>query len=245
MSRLIFAPLAALAALAATPAVAEVVEQSNAHFVTRAVATVKTDPRETWLALISPGKWWNKSHTWSGDAANLSITPQAGGCFCERIPEKDTARAVGLAGSAQHMTVVQAHPMEVLRMRGGLGPLQSEPAEGVLTIAMQPAPGGGTHLTWEYVVGGAMRYEVPVIAKAVDGVMAEQLGRLADMLGRVDAPKAAPKANSGKPTEPAEAGPEEAAAPEASSPEPTNVEDAIDAMDPADPAEDDAPSAPR
>ena len=216
MSKSVFAPLAALAVLAGHPAAAEVVEQSDDHFVTRTGVTVKADPKETWLALIAPSKWWNKAHTWSGDAANLSITPQGGGCFCERIPEEDTLREVGLAGSAQHMVVVQANPMEVLRMRGGLGPLQSEPAEGVLTIALRPAPGGGTAMVWEYVVGGPMRYENPVIAKAVDGVLAEQLGRLADLLGRAEA------------EEPAASQPEaEDIAPES----PASVEDALDAME--------------
>ncbi|MGX7951721.1 SRPBCC family protein [Tsuneonella sp. HG249] len=185
-----------LATLAlAQPACAEVVESSADHFVTRDSATVKSAPRATWLALIEPAQWWNKAHSWSGDAANLTITPQAGGCFCERIPEKDGAAEVGLAGSAQHMTVVMAEPMKVLRMRGGLGPLQSEPVDGVLTITMQPdKASGGTKLTWEYIVAGHMRFEVAKISKAVDGVMSEQLGRLADKLGTVSAAATAPAA---------------------------------------------------
>ena len=36
------------------------------------------------------------------------------------------------------MVVIQAVPRKVLRMRGGLGPLQSEPVDGVLTITLQP-----------------------------------------------------------------------------------------------------------
>lgn len=234
MPRLAIAPLAALAVFTAQPAAAEVIEQGGDHFVTRTSATVKTDPKETWLALITPSKWWNKSHTWSGDPENLSITPQGGGCFCERIPETDTIRQIGLAGSAQHMTVVQAKPMEVLRMRGGLGPLQSEPVEGVLTIAMKPAEGGGTTLVWEYVVGGYMRYETPTIAKAVDGVLAEQLGRLADLLGRKD--EAAPAAKKPAADKPAAGKPAaEKPAPDddeaSDAEEPASVEDALDAMD--------------
>lgn len=177
---------AALALTLVAPAAAEVVETSADHFVTRDSVTVKAAPKAAWLALISPAEWWNKAHSWSGDAANLSITPQGGGCFCERIPEKEGTAEVGLAGSAQHMTVVMAEPMKVLRMRGGLGPLQSEPVDGVLTVTMQPdKASGGTKLVWEYVVAGHMRFEVAKISKAVDGVMSEQLGRLADKLGRV------------------------------------------------------------
>ena len=241
MSKFLCAPFALLAAVAAQPAAAEVVEQSEAHFVTRAAVTVKTTPKETWLALITPSKWWNKSHTWSGDAANLSITPQGGGCFCETIPEKDTLHQVGLAGSAQHMVVVQAKPMEVLRMRGGLGPLQSEPVEGVLTIAMQPAPGGGTSMVWEYVVGGPLRYKVPVIAKAVDGVLAEQLGRLAAMLGPVEMSKepAAAAGKGDKPTAPSTSDETDEPA------EPESVEDTLDAMDAGEDADRDEPAAPK
>lgn len=178
----------ALAALSlAVPAAAEVADTSADHFVTRDSATVKADPKATWLALISPNEWWDDAHTWSGKAANLSIVPQGGGCFCERLPEKDSAASVGLAGSAQHMTVVMAEPMRVLRMRGGLGPLQSEPVDGVLTITMQAdKASGGTKIVWEYVVAGHMRYPVDKISASVDGVMSQQLGHLADKLGRVD-----------------------------------------------------------
>lgn len=203
-----YLPAAALALVLAAPAAAEVVQTSAGHFVTRDSVTVKAAPKAAWLALIEPAGWWDNTHTWSGKAANMSLLPQGGGCFCERLPEKESASEVGLAGSAQHMTVVMAEPMKVLRMRGALGPLQSEPVDGVLTITMQPdKASGGTKLTMEYVVGGHMRYEVPKISKAVDEVMSLQLGRLADKLGRVAgaAAPAAPKAESNPEPKPADA----------------------------------------
>lgn len=194
----------------AAPAAAEVVQSSASHFVTRDSVTVKAAPKAAWLALITPGEWWDDAHTWSGKAANMAITPQGGGCFCERLPEKENASEVGLAGSAQHMTVVMAEPMKVLRMRGGLGPLQSEPVDGVLTVTMQPdKASGGTRIVWEYVVAGHMRFPIETISKAVDGVMSQQLGHLAAKLGRVGpAPKAAgqPAADSPDKRTPAEAG---------------------------------------
>ena len=67
-------------------------------------------------------------------------------------------------------------------MRGGFGPLQGEPAIGVLTITLQEVP-GGTRLMWEYNVGGPMRYKIAEIAPAVDAVMSEQLKRLQVHLG--------------------------------------------------------------
>ena len=172
----------AAALMAAGAAHGEVVEQADGGFVTRDVAEVAADPRAAWLALISPGKWWNSAHTWSGDPANMTLTPQAGGCFCERLPGKDSADTIALSGSVEHMTVILALPDQVLRMRGGLGPLQSEPADGVLTVTLKPTD-AGTRILWEYAVGGFHRFDQEMIANAVDGVMSEQLLGLANHLG--------------------------------------------------------------
>jgi uncharacterized protein YndB with AHSA1/START domain len=185
----------AFAALS-VPALAEVVETSADHFVTRDSATVKATPKAAWLALIEPAGWWDDDHTWSGSAANLSLVPQGGGCFCERIPEREGAADIGLAGSAQHMTVVMAEPAKVLRMRGGLGPLQSEPVDGVLTVTLQPVAGGQTKLVWEYVVAGHMRYPVAKISASVDTVMSQQLAHLAGKLGLSGAGAAAKPAKT-------------------------------------------------
>ena len=173
--------------LSAAPAAAEVVSAGDGHFVTRAEAVVETDPKATWLALISPARWWADEQTWSADAANLTLMPQAGGCFCETIPEVADTDRITLEGSVEHMRVIQAYPERALRMAGALGPLQSEPVTGILTIALSEAD-GGTRIVWEYNVGGAMRYQTRDIAKAIDGVMTLQLGRLARQLGMVEGP---------------------------------------------------------
>ncbi|SHN60785.1 SRPBCC family protein [Erythrobacter sanguineus] len=175
---------AALALVSGAPAAADVTGSSDNGFVSRHEAVVSATPTEVWLALISPAGWWRAEHTWSGDAANLTLTPQAGGCFCEKIPEVDEPGGFTLEGSVEHMRVIQASPQRALRMQGALGPLQSEPVTGILTIAISEAP-QGTRIVWEYNVGGSMRYEVPVISKAVDGVMGAQLTALAGLLGPV------------------------------------------------------------
>lgn len=196
---LIFAG-AALAA--AVPAQAEVVEADDNHFITRNEAVVEADAKSTWLALISPARWWSSEHTWSADAANLTLMPQAGGCFCERIPEVQDNNRITLEGSVEHMRVIQAYPEVALRMQGALGPLQSEPVTGILTIALSEVE-EGTRIVWEYNVGGSMRYPVPVISTAVDGVMTLQLTRLSEMLGQVVAPSvAAPPRGAAPPDEP-------------------------------------------
>lgn len=184
--------LAATAIALAGPAQAEVIKLDSDGFVTRDTAEVSADLQTTWLELITPGNWWNDAHTWSADASNLMLTPQGGGCFCERIPPQEEDGAIGLAGSVQHMVVLQAFPRKALRMRGGLGPLQSEPVDGVLTVTLKETD-NGTRILWEYVVGGYMRYKAEDISKAVDGVMTQQLNGLAAKLGRLDEPEAPPE----------------------------------------------------
>lgn len=181
------------------PAAAEVTASSETGFVSRNTVEVKASPQDAWKTLIAPAGWWNGEHTYSGDAANMWLDAQATGCFCEKLPAKD-APAGQRPGSVEHMHIIHADAGKVLRMSGGLGPLQSEAVNGTLTITLKPVD-GGTRILWEYVVGGYMRYKTAEIAPAVDGVMAEQIGRLAAKLGGRDASakdevgsdKAAPK----------------------------------------------------
>lgn len=195
---MIRATMFAAAVLAAAPAGAEVVETTADRFVTRATASVRATPLATWLALTRPGEWWNPAHSWSGDAKNMTLTPQGGGCFCERIPVGDSGNSSAMEGSARHAEVLQAFPMKVLRMRGGFGPLQGEPANGVLTITLKEVP-GGTRIMWEYNVGGPMRYKIAELAPAVDGVMSEQLGRLQSHLGALHGADEAAEASAEPP----------------------------------------------
>ncbi len=176
-----------LAALLAAPAAAEVTTSHPLGFIVRHEMVVKADPKQVWLALISPDTWWSPEHTWSGDSANLSIMPSAGGCFCERIPEVEGGGRFTLEGSVEHMRVVQAYPERALRMRGELGPLQGETVQGILTVAISEVE-TGTRLVWEYNVAGYMRYEIPVISRVVDGVIGKQVAGLAALLGPVNQP---------------------------------------------------------
>jgi uncharacterized protein YndB with AHSA1/START domain len=185
---LLRAAMVAFAALGlSAPAMAEVARSTDNSFVVRHEVVVEASPKDVWLALISPARWWRKDHTWSGDAANLTLTPQAGGCFCETIPAVDEPDRFTLQGSVEHMRVIQAYPEAALRMQGALGPLQSEPVTGILTIVITKVE-QGTRILWEYNVGGPMRYEVPVISKAVDGVMGSQVAALGKLLGPVAVP---------------------------------------------------------
>ena len=167
--------LAVLGIALSAPANGEVVETSPTGFSTRDTIVVAAAPDDVWIELTDPAKWWNPEHSWSGDSANLTLYPEAGGCFCEALPKS--------GGSVEHARVIRSEPGELLRMRGAFGPLQSEALTGTLLITLEPVA-GGTRINWDYVVGGHARFDFAAIAPAVDGVMSEQLGRLADRLGR-------------------------------------------------------------
>jgi hypothetical protein len=179
---------AAALALTASPASAEVVDSSAAGFVVRQSADVSASPEAVWSELLKPAGWWSGQHSYSGNAANLSIDPRAGGCFCEVLPSAVSPRAAP-RGSVEHMRVLYAEQARVLRLSGGLGPLQSEATQGTLTIALRPID-GGTRIMWEYVVGGYIRQKVEQIAPAVDAVLGEQISRLAVKLGPRPQPRA-------------------------------------------------------
>lgn len=139
--------LAGIALLGATPLRAEVVHASPQGFEVRGNLTTTASNVDVWYLLIEPGRWWSSEYSWSGDAHNLSLDARAGGCFCEVLP---------MGGSVEHMRVVYAAPGEMLRMSGGLGPLQGEAINGTLTVELKPVA-TGTLVNWTYVVGGHSR----------------------------------------------------------------------------------------
>lgn len=152
----------------AMPAGAEVKEASDSGFTVSQVRTVAATPDAVWAALVAPARWWSPAHSWSGDAANLSLDPKVGGCFCERWP----------AGQAEHARVVHVTQGKLLRLSGALGPLQSEALTGTLSFQLMPE-GAGTKISVDYVVGGHARFALKDIAPAVDQVIGEQVTRLA------------------------------------------------------------------
>ena len=164
----------AAAAAGSLPSHAEVVENGAAGFTVHGTVHVAATPDATWEGLTQPSRYWNGEHSWSGDAANMTLEPVAGGCFCEVLPAS--------GGAVEHARVVYAAPGEMLRLRGSLGPLQAEALTGTLTVTLK-AVDGGTEIAWDYVVGGHARFGLETLAPAVDGVIGEQFGRLGDALG--------------------------------------------------------------
>lgn len=188
-------------ALVATAAHAEVFQKAENGFVIRTGADVEALPDGAWRTLVNPSEWWSPDHTYSSDAANLSLDPRVEGCFCELLPNRDSPNAAP-RGHVEHMRVIFIDRGRMLRLSGALGPLQSEAVTGTLTVNLKARDGGGTRILWEYVVGGYMRYKTDEIAPAVDKVISEQMARLAGKLGPVAAPAAPPAVD--KPAAPAE-----------------------------------------
>lgn len=188
--------MAALALMVA-PARAEVVTRTETGFVIRLASEVTATPAEAWKTIQTPAQWWQSQHTFSGDAANLTLDPQVGGCFCETLPRPDGAPATQKPGGVQHMRVIYIEPPRAMRLSGALGPLQSEALAATMTITVKPTD-KGSRILFEYVVGGFMRYKVDEIAPAVDRMLTAQLSSLAGKLGPVadPAPKTAPESDA-------------------------------------------------
>lgn len=157
-----------LAAVFAAPAGAAVERAGAGGFVVVQTVSVAASPTAVWRTLVTPARWWSSQHSWSGDAANLTLDPRPGGCFCERLPA---------GGGVEHLRVVYAAPGKQLRLAGALGPLQGEGVAGAMTIALA-AEGSGTKVTLRYAVGGETGMGNAKLAPLVDGMLAEQVARL-------------------------------------------------------------------
>lgn len=157
--------LAAVVGLAPA-ALGDVADVGEQGFTIRASVALSVPPAKAYSAVTEVGKWWAGDHTYSGDAGNLSLDPRPGGCWCEKLP----------GGGVQHMTVVFASPGKVLRLAGGLGPLQSLAVAGSMTWTFD-AGEKGTTVKFVYVVGGYNPGGFKDLAPGVDKVLKEQIER--------------------------------------------------------------------
>ena len=80
-----------------------------------------------------------------------------------------------------HMSVAFLSPGTVLRLVGGLGPLQGSGLAGSLTWRIVPAP-PGSKIELTYSVGGYLQGGFEKMAPAVNGVLGEQLTRLKNVV---------------------------------------------------------------
>jgi hypothetical protein len=156
----------ALLAVGTLAAHAEVTETAPDSFTVKHAAIVPLDPQAAYERLVHVEQWWDAAHTYGGRADALQLAATPGGCWCEQLAD---------GGFVEHMRVIYAQPGRVLRLDGGLGPLQGVGARGVMTYTLKPE-GTGTKVTMTYVVIGAAG-SLDELAVPVDGVLAQAMQR--------------------------------------------------------------------
>lgn len=173
-----------LLVLVAPGASAEVQTAASDGFVIAYSARIGTPPAKIYAALPAIDRWWSSAHTWSGDAANLSLRAEPGSCFCERWKD----------GGVEHGRVIMVIRDQMLRIQTALGPLQGRAVTGVLTFQVKGDDDRGkgeksTSLMLTYVVNGSSASALDKSAPAVNEVLGEQFGRLVRFIetGKADA----------------------------------------------------------
>jgi uncharacterized protein YndB with AHSA1/START domain len=160
---------AGLLAMNCLSAHAAVLDQQPNGFAIEETAQIAATPDAVYAALIHPQAWWNSQHTFSRDAANLSLDAKAGGCLCETLPG---------GGSVQHLTVVYADPARTtIRFRGAMGPFQGLGVDGALTITLA-AKDGGTALVLDNNYGGYIKGGFGKWPDAADGMLTDLVAHL-------------------------------------------------------------------
>lgn len=158
MMKSVWGALAALAVLAsASTAAAEVVARTADSFTLRYEVGAEIDPSDIPGALVDVGRWWDSDHTYSGDAANITVDLTPGGCWCEKLAD---------GTQFEHARVVSIAPDRIV-FDAPFGPLKGKATKAVLTVTWPPANAGWTP-TWEMVVEGP---GLGAMADGVDGVM--------------------------------------------------------------------------
>ncbi len=148
----------------------EVIESAadGFHIVIR--ETTHLNPQDAYRVMVEDfSQWYDSSHSYGGVAENLTLDLQRH-AMLEQLPD---------GGFVRHMEIVFHQPGKVLRLTGGLGPLQGMGVSGALTFTFQPVE-SGTEIMLTYHVGGSSLANLDKIAGPVDGVLTTQLQRLKD-----------------------------------------------------------------
>jgi uncharacterized protein YndB with AHSA1/START domain len=149
-------------------ATADVVDSGPGGLTVKITTNIHAAPADVYQRLVhNIGDWWSPAHTFSGDSHNLKIEERPQGCFCETLKN----------GMVRHMEVIYYEPGKVLRLSGGMGPLQAMAVTVVATFSLTPES-DGTKLELVYTVGGYSPQGLAGLAPILDRVMTEQVGRL-------------------------------------------------------------------
>ncbi len=156
--------LAGLLSLVCVSSQAEVQKSAADGFQIQIKTTVNTTPEKAYQQFIKVNEWWSSDHSWFGDQKNFSIEAKAGGCFCEKLNDKQVL----------HMTVTYVEPNKELRMVGGLGPLQMMGVHGGMSWQFNAIDNGSTEIVQSYTVSGFSGLELDKLAPIVDKVQVLQ-----------------------------------------------------------------------
>lgn len=159
--------LLGMAGVVATPAAAEVVSADAHGFEIRHTANLVVPQPAAFAAIGQVQNWWSKDHTYSGNAANLSLEMRPGGCFCERFD----------GGGIEHLRVTYVQPGQRITLTGALGPLLFQAVSGVMDIQVERIA-GGSRIVMNYRAAGFVRGNGAALAPAVDQVLGAQMKRL-------------------------------------------------------------------
>ncbi|RZQ56806.1 polyketide cyclase/dehydrase [Pseudidiomarina tainanensis] len=150
-------------------AVAEVVDSSKQGFTIEFKQAINASVVDVYSGLTeNVGEWWLDDHTWFGNGQNMQLDARAGGCFCEIFGDSQ----------AQHLQVAMIIPNQLVRLLGGLGPLQGEGVSGVMEWRLNNLAETSTELTVFYRVGGYTPNDLSQWAPAVESVLQQQMAAM-------------------------------------------------------------------
>lgn len=150
---------AALTAALAAPAQAQIVARSSDGFALQYAEGVQVATMDLPGSLAAIARWWSDDHTYSGEAANLSLVVEPGGCWCEALPDGEIFR---------HARVISVKDDEVV-LDAPLGPLNGQATKATLTVVLTMTERGPLPL-WTFEVEGP---GTGAFAEGVDAVMSE------------------------------------------------------------------------
>lgn len=146
---------------------AQVVESSANGFLIQSSHELELGSQEAYAAFVDGfSNWYDASHSYSGQAENLSLDLEKH-CMLERLAD---------GGFVRHMEIVFHQPGSVLRMTGGLGPLQGMGVSGAMTFTFSETA-EASKVEMAYSVSGADHLKLDKIAGPVDQVLKIQLDR--------------------------------------------------------------------
>ena len=159
-----------VALLATAPASAAVKDSSPEGFTLVEETLIPLPHGKAWHRLLRVQDWWSGDHSYSGQAKNFSLEPEAGGCWCETWE----------GGSVEHGRVIALLPGKLLRLQAALGPLQRLPVTAILSFEVTSSE-KGTKVIATYAVAGPPTLKLDAMAAPVDAVLREQVSRLGSL----------------------------------------------------------------